>query len=75
MIMGNKYGSFAALAVAAANLCAAMALAADMPGLAHAPPVKDDGTITVPSFDLPFSSFASQEARDSFVQRLRSPME
>jgi monoterpene epsilon-lactone hydrolase len=48
--------------------------ALSLPQLASPPPVKDDGTITVPSFDLPFSSFASHEAAESFVHRLRSPM-
>jgi acetyl esterase/lipase len=37
------------------------------------PPVQDDGTITAPSFQLPFSSFASPEARDALVVRLRTP--
>jgi monoterpene epsilon-lactone hydrolase len=74
MTLGNKKRSFAVMS-AAASLVAGMAVAAAPPGLAHAPPVKDDGTITVPSFDLPFSSFASREARDSFVQRLRNPMQ
>src|ERR1700677_5110372 len=53
------------------------AVAADAPGapaIAPAPAVKDDGTLTVPSFELPFSSFASHEAAESFVRRLRSPM-
>jgi len=45
-----------------------------MPGLATPPPIKDDGTITVPSFDLPFSSFASPEATQALVQRIRNPM-
>jgi acetyl esterase/lipase len=35
--------------------------------------VQDDGTITTRSFDLPFSSFASPEARDAYVKRLRVP--
>ena len=67
-------------AVAALAVCiyAGTAIAANpaatLPVLAPAPPFKDDGTITVPSFDLPFSSFASREARESFVQRLRNPM-
>jgi acetyl esterase/lipase len=37
------------------------------------PPVQDDGTITTPSFQLPFSSFASTQARDALVTRLRTP--
>ena len=48
--------------------------APSMPGIAPPPIVKDDGTITVPSFELPFSSFASQEAIQSYVHRLRNPM-
>lgn len=35
------------------------------------PPVTDDGTMTVPSFELPFSSFASREAAEESVRRLR----
>jgi acetyl esterase/lipase len=34
------------------------------------PTIKDDATITVPSFDLPFSSFASREAREDLVRRV-----
>lgn len=60
-------------AMSATSLIAGMAIAQQPLMIAHAPPVKDDGTITVPSFDLPFSSFASQEARESFVHRLRNP--
>lgn len=45
-----------------------------VPALAPAPPVDDEGTVVVPSFDLPFSFFASSQARESFVRRLRSPM-
>jgi monoterpene epsilon-lactone hydrolase len=54
-----------------------MAGAANAPmiTIAQPPAVKDDGTITVPSFDLPFSSFASREARESFVNRLRNPQQ
>jgi monoterpene epsilon-lactone hydrolase len=73
MSPGNKKRSLAVVSVAA-SLVAGIAVTADMPAIAHAPPVKDDGTITVPSFDLPFSSFASREARDALVQRLRNPM-
>jgi acetyl esterase/lipase len=35
--------------------------------------VSENGTVTTPSFDLPFSSFASPEARAAFVARLRAP--
>jgi acetyl esterase/lipase len=47
--------------------------AQDLPAMAPVPPVQDDGTIRTPSFDLPFSSLASPEARRAFVERLRSP--
>jgi monoterpene epsilon-lactone hydrolase len=50
------------------------AIAADPPNFPQKPPVKDDGTMTTVSFDLPFSSFASETARESFIKRLRSPM-
>lgn len=43
------------------------------PAMAPLPAVSDDGTITTPSFELPFSSLASAEARAAFVQRLRAP--
>jgi len=38
------------------------------------PSVEDDGTIGVPPFTLPYSSFASPEARAAFVRRLRAPV-
>ena len=74
--MASRSGCLPRATVAVAMiLVGGMAVAAAPAGIAHAPPVKDDGTITVPSFELPFSSFASREARDSFVRRLRSPMQ
>lgn len=36
--------------------------------------LKDDGTITTPQFELPFSSFASDEAKAATVKRMRSKM-
>jgi len=48
--------------------------AQDARGLPPLPPIKDDGTITTPSFELPFSSYASKEAKDALVQLLRNPM-
>src|SRR5262245_10684157 len=57
-----------------ACLVAGSAVAADLPGVAPSPPVDDGGIITTPSFDLPFSSFASKEATESFVSRVRAPM-
>jgi acetyl esterase/lipase len=70
MTMNNRPG----LLVAALCLAGGAAAAAEMPGVAANPPVKDDGTITTPLFELPFSSFASREATESFVRRLRAPM-
>ena len=49
-------------------------VAADLPGVAPNLSVQDDGTIRTPSFDLPFSSFASPEAAQSLVRRIRNPM-
>jgi epsilon-lactone hydrolase len=76
MIISSKVGS--AMVALAAGLLAGTVGAADappaMPGFATPPPVKDDGTITVPSFDLPFSSFASPEATQALVQRLHNPL-
>lgn len=66
-------GGLPAIGVAAALLSGGAA-AAPMPGLAPPPPVQDDGTITTPSFELPFSSLASPEATASFVKRLRNPL-
>lgn len=63
-----------AMAALAACMIAGAAMAADPPAVAPTPPVKDDGTITTPSFDLPFSSYASPEAQAAFVRRLRTPM-
>src|SRR5262245_38477993 len=57
-----------------AALAASVAFAATPPALPTKPPVTDDGTMTTPSFQLPFSSFASAQARESFVKRLRAPM-
>jgi acetyl esterase/lipase len=34
--------------------------------------VQDDGTVSGPGFDLPFSGFASPAARDALVRRLRA---
>lgn len=57
----------------AATLLSGAAVAAPFPGIATPPPVQDDGTITTPSFQLPYSSFASPEATASFVKQLRNP--
>jgi monoterpene epsilon-lactone hydrolase len=56
------------------RLLLAAAVAAAAPMASAAPPVTDDGTITTPSFQLPFSSYASPQARDAFVRRLRAQM-
>jgi acetyl esterase/lipase len=45
-----------------------------LPKLASPPPIADDGTITTPSFELPFSAYASEEAKNALVRRLRTPM-
>jgi len=75
MALDKTFGILPCLfAVCLASGAACAADSAARPGVAAPPPVKDDGTITVPSFDLPFSSFASHEAAESFVHRLRSPM-
>src|SRR5262245_14383619 len=63
----NGYASIALLGCLAAG-------AAEPPGVAPSPSVQNDGTITTPSFELPFSSFASPESMQSFVSRLRNPM-
>ncbi len=79
-MMKSNHGGSVILAVAAC-LMSSVALAADTPAaaprrpnVAPAPPVQDDGTITAPSFDLPFSSFASPEAVAAFVKRVRTPL-
>ena len=62
------------MAVLATSILAGTAGAQSIPGMPPLPPVKDDGSIATPSFDLPFSSYASAEAKDAFVQLLRNPM-
>jgi len=62
------------MCAALASVVASIAVAAEQPAFPAKPPVKDDGTMTTLSFELPFSSFASGQARDSFVKRLRTPM-
>ena len=47
---------------------------AEPPLIAPPPAVQDDGTITTPSFRLPYSSLASPEAAKAFVDRVRHPM-
>jgi len=69
--MGNPGSKLALLSIIG---LATQALAADMPNVAAPPAVTDDGSITTPSFQLPFSSFASQEAKNGLVTRLRHPM-
>lgn len=59
------------VALAAATLLPAAALAQNNADLK----VQDDGTITTKSFALPFSSFASPEARDAYVRRLKAPQQ
>jgi acetyl esterase/lipase len=54
--------------------CAALSGAAAQDTGVPVPPVSGDGTIVTPSFNLPFSSFASPEATAAFVRRLRAPM-
>ena len=49
------------------------ALTEERSGVAPVPPVTDDGAVTVPSFQLPSSTYASPEARAAFVARLRRP--
>src|SRR5258708_9490239 len=46
-------------------------LAQDRSGVAPAPSVSENGTVTTPSFQLPFSSLASAEARAAFAARFR----
>jgi monoterpene epsilon-lactone hydrolase len=77
-VQGRSRGWYArnigqCVAASFALFAVASTWAADIPGMAPLPAFKDDGTITVPSFDLSYSSFASPEARDAFVARLRSP--
>jgi monoterpene epsilon-lactone hydrolase len=72
--MRDRKIKFNAMAFSVVCLIGAAAAAADFPGIAPSPPVQEDGTITTPVFELPFSSFASKEATASFVERLRSPM-
>jgi monoterpene epsilon-lactone hydrolase len=43
-------------------------------GIPSKPAVQDDGTMTTPSFSLPYSSFASEQSKQAFIKRLRAPM-
>lgn len=61
------------LLAVAAFLIAGSVTAAGTLVFAPLPPVRDDGTITAPSFDLPFSYYASLESRAAFVRFLRGP--
>lgn len=71
MISSMKKGlALAALIVGSLLMTA---LAEERPGVAPVPPVTDDGAVTVPSFQLPASTYASPEARAAFVARLRRP--
>ena len=63
-----------ALAITTGCLMFQAAGFAQVPSMPPKPEVKDDGTIVVPSFELPFSSFASSEAAAEFVRRVRTPM-
>ena len=72
--MSKVFDRKRALGGLVAALWAQVALTAEPPTLPQKPPVKDDGTMTTVTFDLPFSSFASEPARESFVRRLRTPM-
>lgn len=65
--MSGRTRSRLATALFLACACAGQAIAADM----TSSPVKDDGTLTMPSFDLPPSSYASPESREYVVQQFR----
>lgn len=69
-----KHKIKAAVATLALAGAGTMIQAQGIPGLAPAPEVAADGTIVTPSFQLPFSSFASSEARAAFIERQRHPM-
>jgi acetyl esterase/lipase len=62
------------LSVLSALVLANLANAADQVNKSFDLQLKDDGTITTPVFDLPFSSFASDEAKAATVKRMRSKM-
>lgn len=63
-----------AIGAVALGCFAGVGLAQVGPGLPPIPPVTDDGVMTTPSFPLPFTSYASPEARAAFVQMLRHPL-
>src|ERR1700712_156147 len=46
---------------------------ANRPSAPPPPKVSDEGGILAAAFEMPFSCFASAEARDAFVRRLRAP--
>jgi acetyl esterase/lipase len=64
------------LTLLSASTCIAMgyAFVASGQGMPQKPTVKDDGTMITPSFELPYSSFASEQSKQAFIKRLRAPM-
>ncbi len=68
---------FAAIAVVVLGCNIVVATAADAKpramNFATPPPIADDGTVTTPSFPLPPSAFASPQATQALVKRLRNP--
>ena len=62
------------LAALFAVALAAPAIAQQAPARPPVPPVTDDGAITTPSFKLPFTSYASPEAKAAFVDTMRNPL-
>jgi monoterpene epsilon-lactone hydrolase len=59
------------LATIAACVTATTALGQSAPVQAPKPTIKEDGTVVVPAFDLPYSSLASPEARAAAAERGR----
>ena len=70
MIHRTRFGSSCSVGLAVVAV-----LAAGCAGIARKPDISDDGTVSVPRFELPFSSFASAEAREALVRQVRNPLQ
>jgi acetyl esterase/lipase len=68
-----RHGNLAAFAAGAAMALAGLPAAGVAAGTVSAGDVKGDGAMPMPTFELPWSSFASPEARDYVVRQFHMP--
>ena len=62
----------AAVALGAAIALTSLAATADAAGTVSGVSVRDDGAMPMPTFDLPWSTFASPQARDYIVRQFHT---